>query len=133
MVIIKKINAERASQMEMFMNKKTKFETSIDMEAIRTRLTRMRTDRKITPKVMCNMLSEHMDNPISENSLRKYENGCENRNFPFRVMVAYSKCFGCSMDSIVFGEVSRYSNSKLKHELENLEKNIKKVIDVLTE
>lgn len=133
MVIIKKINAERASQMEIFMNKNTKFETSIDMEAIRTRLTRMRTDRKITPKVMCDMLSEHMDNPISENSLRKYENGCENRNFPFRVMVAYSKCFGCSMDFIVFGEVSRYSNSKLKHELENLEKNIKNAIDILTE
>lgn len=63
------------------MNKNTKFETSIDMEAIRTRLTRMRTDRKITPKVMCDMLSEHMDNPISENSLRKYENGCETAIF----------------------------------------------------
>lgn len=98
---------------------------------IRTRLVSLRDDADISRRKLCDGLSQFLEDPISENLLGKYENG--GLKFPLKVIIAYTKYFGCTLDYIIWGNEKKYTNAKLKTELENLEKSIKKCIDNLSE
>lgn len=113
------------------MYKEKEFEYSLDMNEIRNRLLNLRLDNKLTVKDLCDVLSLYLEDGISDDCLRRYENG--NRRFPLSVMAAYSKHFRCSMDYIFFGKETNYSNDKLKQTLEDLNKIIQKTLDNLSE
>lgn len=61
------------------MYKEKEFEYSLDMNEIRNRLLNLRLDNKLTVKDLCDVLSLYLEDGISDDCLRRYENG--NRRF----------------------------------------------------